>query len=222
MGKKLYSVLFLGLFFLSCKKQSTFVNPHMASISIVNAVVGGSTVKMGSNTRTIPNNTYWPLTLSGNNKDLYVWPINDSLRPYYHQSKFEIEDRANYSLFLGGFSTAVDALLLKDELPNHRDSTCGIRFVNLCPNSIAINITLANSPTQHEAHNLGYKQYSSFKIYPAKASNTSFAFQIRRASDDSLLTTYTLFSTPHFLNETLVIRGLVGASPTIGITEVRY
>jgi len=218
MKKVIYLFFFPGLFAMSCKKDS-FTNPSVASLAIINAVVGGDDVRLGSNETITYNNTYKGLGVVVNNSSLYVWPVGDSLHPYFTASKFEIENRGSYSLFLGGTPNAVDGILVKDDMPYHTDSTWGVRIVNLSPNSGAFNITLSTSPTVNEVSNLIYKQLTDFKIYPGKASNTKYTFQVRKTSDNSIVTSYTL-STPRFANVTLVINGLVDSSPAIEIIRV--
>jgi hypothetical protein len=202
----------------SCKK-STFSNVPTVSLTVVNTVTGGTTVKLGSQSTSIFNNSYAQLNVMAGENDLYIWPTGDSAHPYYTYPKFNAVDREVYSIFLGGTGGAVDGIIVKENLPYHSDSTCGVRIMNLSPNSIPLNVTLSTSPTVNEVSNLAYKQYTDFKIYAAKAMNISYTFQIRKASDYMLLTSYTL-STPRFANVTLVIRGLVGSSPTIGVTRV--
>jgi hypothetical protein len=204
---------------ISCKKD-TIKNLPMASLNVVNAVAGGTQVRLGSYSGSIPNNFFRQSVLLAGENDLYLWPVGDSLHPYYTYSKFNVEDRDVYSLFLCGTPVAgVEGIIVKENLPYHSDSTCGIRIINLSPNSGALNITLSISPTVNEVSNLVYKQYTDFKLYPAKASNVSYVFQVRKVSDNTLLSSLTL-STPRFANVTLVIRGMVGSSPALGVIRV--
>lgn len=217
--KKIYHLLFLSILFtLSCKKD----NPRssvVASLSLVNVVVDGSAVRLGNDATYISNNDTWPLIIREDNSGVYVWPVDDSLHPYYTNAKFEIEDRAVYSLYIGGTTTKVEGILVKETLPYYTDSVCGIRFVNLSPDSNDFNITLSSSPTENEVSNLTYKQITEFKTYPSKSTNDTYTFDIRNASDNTLLFSYTI-DTPRFANVTLVIQGLVNGSPSIGITRV--
>ncbi|WP_207515239.1 DUF4397 domain-containing protein [Longitalea luteola] len=219
MKKIFYVVFLLGWGSFSCKKSSR-TNPPVASLMVVNAIVSGNSVRVGNNAIEIPNNGNSSLAISSNNLGLYVWPLGDSSHPYYNLSKFEISDRDAYSLYLCGYSTAVESILIKESnIPYFTDSVCGIRFMNLSPNSSALNITLSTSPTISEVSNLTYKQSSDFKVYPARATNGSYTFQVRNSVDSSLLMSYIL-STPRYSSVTLVIRGLVAASPALGITRI--
>ena len=206
-----------AVFFPECKKDS--VSSNLASVNITNAITGGAILKYGANSSTIANNSYVQFKVGGGSNNIYVYAATDSLHPYFNQT-MDLENGGVYSLFLlGGLSAAIEGLLIKDTIPFQSDSTAGVRFVNLSSNSNLLNVSLSTTPTVMEVSNLGYKQYTSFKTYPAKSSNANYIFQIRKASDNSILTTYTL-STPRFANVTLVIRGVVGTTPALGITRV--
>jgi hypothetical protein len=208
IGQKFFLVSVV--LFFSCKKDN-YKAPSVATLTVVNAVVGAPGIKIRDIIGVVPNNGYSAVGVRSGDMDLYVWPLDDSLHPFYTDPKFYAEERGAYSLFLAGQSSNVTGILLQENFPYHSDSTCGVRFINLSPNSPAINITLTATPTVNEVSSLAYLQNTDFKIYPAKASNASYSFQIRKASDNSLLLTVPL-ATPRFANVTLVIRGLVGSS----------
>lgn len=219
-----YILAFFSILMLvSCKKEEIKTSP-LTSLMIGNYVAGGTSVKLGSNATTIANNNAngTAMALIAGSNDLYVWPVGDSLHPYYTQSKFASSDGEVYSLFLGGIPTAVDAILIKETIPHRTDSTAGIRFINLSPNSTPLNITLSTTPTVNEVSNLAYKSYTEFKTY-AGLYNSAYTFQVRAANNpNTVLTTFALTAAqvPRFANITVVIRGMVGASPAIGTTRV--
>jgi hypothetical protein len=220
MKKVLLLRCFLPLIFvLSCNKHH-FKAPPVASLTVTNAVVGGKSIRIGGNLTTIANNSFAQLSLlvKESDFDIYVWPVGDSAHPYYVHSKFNVQDQEIYSLFIGGTTGSIEGVLIKENLIYHTDSTCGIRFINLSPNSASINVTLSTSPTVNEISNFSYKQFTDYKLYPAKSTNNSYIFQIRKGSDNSLLSSFTL-PTPRFANITLVIRGLIGNS-NFGITKI--
>lgn len=205
-----FILVFASAIIFSCKKDEVKIIP-LASINVINAVNGGTAVKLGSNSTTISsynnNGTHIPLHAGSN--DLYVWPVGDSLHPYYTQTKFNAEERAVYSLFLCGVPGAVEGILQKETIPYRTDSTCGIRFINLAPASSPLNITLATTPTVNEASNLAYKQMTEFRSYPSITSTAPYSFQIRNASTNAVITTYAFNNfnpIPRFSNITLVIR----------------
>jgi hypothetical protein len=211
-------LVFLVILAASCKKY-IIPSPSIASLIVTNVVVNGKTIRVNNNLLPVANNSAAQLTVPPGENNLYVWPVGDSANPYYTSPKFIAEDRCIYSFFLAGQAPNITGILVKDNIPYHTDSTCGVRFINLSPNSTPFNITLSTTPTVYEVSSLGYLQYTDFKLYPAKAANASYTIQVRKASDNSLLYTYPLI-TPRFTNVTLVIRGLVNASPALTIIRV--
>lgn len=206
------------LVFVACKKDN-FTPSALASLTITNAIISGPAIRVGSNLNQVTNNSYLQLGIMMGENDLYVWPVGDSTKPYYTDPKFYAEKDGVYSLFLAGQSPNISGVVINENIPYHTDSTCGVRIINLVPNSTPLNITLSTSPTIDEVSSLGYLQYTDFKIYPAKVKNVRYIFQVRKAIDKTLLATYTL-NTPRFTNVTLVIRGLMQGTPAIGVTRV--
>jgi hypothetical protein len=206
-------ILFVAvLVFVACKKDSISIKP-LASLTVTNVVVNGPAIRVGSNLTQVANNNWKQLGLMAGENDLYIWPVGDSAKPFYTDPKFFADEGSVYSLFLAGQSPNVSGVVIKDDIPFHTDSTCGVRIINLVPNSTPLNISLSNSPAVNEVSDLGFQQYTDFKIYPAKASNVSYTFQIRKASDNTILFNYSL-PTPRFMNVTLVIRGIIQGSIT--------
>jgi hypothetical protein len=193
--------------FASCKKDEVKTSP-LTSITMVNAVMGGTTAKLGSNATSISNNSSAQMAVVAGDNNLYVWPVGDSLHPYYANPKLTTQDREVYSLFLTGTPAAPEGILVKENIPYRTDSTAGIRFINLAPNSTPLNITLATSTATNEIANLAYKGITEFKTYPG-LYNSSYAFQVRAANNPgTVITTFSLSSStvPRFANITLVIR----------------
>lgn len=218
----------ISLFMCFCKKNKIENNPT-ASLNIVNVVTGGQTIKMGSNATLVSNNTHYRFGWVPGNLDIYIFPINDSLTPYYSSDKgAQISNGDMYTLFLGGQLPQVESMLLKETFTNYEDSVFGIRFINLSPNSPNVNVTLSTSDTVNEFLNIGYKQISEFKKFSALASNTSYTLQVRDAGTKLVITSITLngpsltTGIPRFKNITLVLRGLVNGNPGAGITRVNH
>jgi hypothetical protein len=209
--------------FSSCKKDEIKA-PPIGSLTLVNAVAGGKSVKMGSYVLATGVNNYNQFGLAVGENDLYLWPTGDSANPYFTYSKFTVQQGEAYSLFLGGIPTAVDGILIKENIPYRTDSTAGIRFINLVSNSSPLNITFSTSASTNEVSNLAYKQYTDFISYPS-LYNSTYTFQVRAANNPSTVLTSFTFSTssvPRFANVTLVIRGIVGATPIVGVTMVKH
>jgi len=223
---KMIMTLFSITILLSCKKDEVKTVP-LTSLTIGNFKISGKSVKFGSNTTSsIANNntngTQFAM-IAGTN-DLYFWPLGDSLHPYYVQNKFVTQEGEVYSIFLCGdtLTQRGDAVIIKEIIPYRTDSTAGIRFINLSPNSTPLNITLSTSSTVNEVTGLVYKSYTDFKSYPA-VYNSAYTFQVRKA-DGTLLTTFALTAStvPRFANITVVIRGQITGSPVIGTTRVNH
>lgn len=201
-------LLIAAIIISSCKKDEVKAIP-LASLNVTNAIVDGTTAKLGSNASSISNNAYTQFALKAGHDNIYIYPSTDSLHPYYNNI-INTNNGDVYSLFLAGTTAQVDTILIKENIPYRKDSTTGIRFINLAPSSNPISITLSTSTTTDEVSNLAYKQVTDFKSYPA-LYNSIYTFQIRDASTQAPsnpLATFSLSgsSVPRFANITLVIR----------------
>jgi hypothetical protein len=168
----------------SCKKNVVESKP-LAALNLVNTITGGTAAKFGSYNPSVSNNANAVFGLNPVNPPLiYVYPVADSLHPYYNNGYNigALYDGDIYTLFLGGTPVAIDAILVKEAISYRTDSTAGIRFVNLSPNSQAVNVTLSTSSTVNEFGNVAYKGITDFKSYSALSTNTSYIFQVRSAS----------------------------------------
>lgn len=225
--KQILCLLAVAITFASCKKDAIKTSP-ITSLTIGNFKISGKQVKLGSNTTAINNNNTngTQLAVIAGENNLYFWPVGDSAHPYYTQTKFSSADREVYSVFLCGdtLTQREDAVVIKENIPYRTDSTAGIRFINLSPNSTPLNITLSTSNTVNEVSNLAYKQYTEFKSYPG-LYNSTYTFQIRDAATAAPAApraTFTLSTStvPRFANITLIIRGMVGTTPALGVTRM--
>jgi hypothetical protein len=223
---KAYIRFAFSLFLLcSCKKEVPSIVP-LAALNLINVTVNLGTVKANyTNTATkgAGYQFYSQITtsvgyganfiygvLANTTVPLTVAPMTDTLAPAY-SGTLNLVNGASYSLYLAGTLGSVDALLLRDTIVNYVDSSCGVRVINLSYNSNPIVITEPNTPTVDDFSNLGYKQISSFKTYPAGATNTSYVFQVRDAGTNAILGTYTLTS-PIFHSVTLAWIGQTGGA----------
>ena len=147
---------------------------------------------------------------------IQIVPSTDTMFNILHGSITLVSGNI-YTLFLAGDSTKPDTVFTTDNIPYYSDSSTGIRFINLVPDSkpMLVNIQ-GNDPTKvDEFTNIAYKQLTAFKKYGASISNsTSYTFEIRDQGTDSLLKTYK-WTFPRFKNQTIVIAGSeVIGSPT--------
>lgn len=225
MKQLLVYLLVFSLF--ACHKEAPPSQPS-ATLTVVNTVVQGQPVKLASHMQTINNNLFAHLGFEPGDRDIYVFPANDSLYPYYTQSKFAASAYEIHTLLLCGTAVNPDAILLKEAIPYRTDSTFGVRFINLAPGSPALKVTLSTSVTTAEFDDINYKKVSTFKSYAATAAAPSYTFQIRRADDETLISSLAISGTnlaaglPRFKNITLILRGIVGGSPAAGITRVNH
>lgn len=221
----LTTLLLAALIFTACKKDK-IETAKLTSLTVGNFKINGKQTRLGSNATNINNlntNGTQMAVIAGEN-NLYFWPVGDSLNPYFTQTKFASADREVYSVFLCGdtLTQRGEAVVIKENIPYRTDSTAGIRFINLSPNSTPLNITLSTSTTVNEVSDLAYKQYTDYKSYPG-LYNSAYTFQVRAANNPgTVLTTFSLTAAqvPRFANITVVIRGMVGGSPALGTTRV--
>jgi hypothetical protein len=217
--------LLIVIFFESCKKNKISIAP-LASLNVVATVVGGDNVKLNNNSvdsaKAYNSNIFGIVAGSSN---VLIYPTSSLGKPYYN-GVIESENGDNYSLFLSGYPNNVDAILVKENIPEYySDSMIGIRVVNLSPTSSSLNISLASATNTNVFSNVVYKQVTDFIKFslPTVIPSGSVSFQIRDAAN-TLLSTYTLptavtsnypgisVQLSRFRNITLVIRGLQGVS----------
>jgi hypothetical protein len=215
----IYSVLMCMLIvgFCSCSKSTVNLTP-LSSLEIVNAAIASPGAQLGSNPTVVPYGGYGQFgLLAGNNAAVYVWPTGDSANPYVNTSLMAVNGGI-YSLYLASANKA-DYLLLKDTIPTYSDSSCGIRFINLSPGSNPLSIDIAGNNAGSTVSSLPYKSITVFQKFSANAANNAagYAFEIRNASDSTLLTTIQV-TPPYFKNVTIAINGLVSDASISGFT----
>ncbi len=209
----------------ACKKNEISLTP-LASLNVVNAVIGGGDVKLNDNVQDSAkafNSKTFGIIAGTNN--LSIYSTNNPSKPYYNNT-LETENGGNYSIFLSGQSTGIEALFIQENIPpSYADSIIGIRVVNLSPNSTSLNITLASAPNNNFIGGLAYKQMTDFIQLPLRSLITtgSMSFQVRNGGNN-LLATYTLptvvnstypgisVQLSRFKNISLVVKGLIGTN----------
>jgi hypothetical protein len=235
--KKITSVILILFALGGCKKDEIVTN--QSSINIVNASVGIGTIKVNYFGKTINWSTLTGtaglvnfgtsqiLTVTNLVTDFpfIIVPSIDTLKPVINV-KLPIENNGMYSLYTTGQTGAYEYIFSKESsIPyNFPDSAIAVRFINLSPNSPAVNITLASTPNIFEKSELLYKQRTDFKKYTDLniVPIGSLTFQVRDAISNAILTSYTLPASPtspystvstslsRFKSITLAIRGLAG------------
>jgi len=210
---------------VSCKK-----NEHghpMAGFNVANAVVGGTTVKVNTNSISLvsPYNGGQYAIRPG--AAITITP-NGSSTPWYNDPKPATVASKSYTLFLCGQAPTIESIFKEEAYPApYLDSIMGVRVINLSPNSTPVNITQASNSGVNLFGNVAYKQITEFKPVQLRAviPDGSLTFEVRSAADPStVLTSYTLPVNPEwmyptvsialqrFRNITIIIKGLQGTT----------
>lgn len=223
----------------SCTKQEIESKP-LAAVNVINVAVNAGTVQVNNTGSPVSWLSYngsagkvnyaasGVFSIPATNFPVTIVPQADTLHPIFNDN---IGAAAGdiYSLYLIGQTSPYETLLLKEnsggsgKIQPVADSSINVRVINLSANAPAVNVTLSTSTTINEFSNLAYKESSDFKNYPAASTNpASYTFQVRKVSDNSLVTSVSVSTTTYkSKNITLVLRGLVSGSPSAGITIVR-
>ncbi len=226
MLRVLIAITLVSLWAISCKKSDTI--PAPASVNVVHAIATGkpvipvfssdpiqyffsaSTINYGAAAVYYPNSGVQPL---------YVVSSTDTLTHIYN-GEVSLEEGKIYSLFFAGDTSKPEAVLVQDEIPAYTDSAAGVRLINLSPASAPIKVNIkSKGAAQTEFSNIGYKQISDFKSFPATTNinGRQYIFEIRDQASDSLLFTYT-WNYTLFKNNTLVFSGAMLAGKPASLT----
>lgn len=240
MKNIIYALCTIIVLFCACKKEESTTS--YASINVVNAAIGSGTVKVNYHGKPISWAAYsgsigainyaasqiLMVFNLNNNYPFTIVPALDTLKPVFNKI-LPMEPSGMYTLFTTGQAPAsYDAVFVEESnIPyNLRDSAIAVRFINLSPNSSAVNVTLASAPTVNLVTGLAYKQLTEFKQYPLKkiVPAGSMTFEVRDAVSSVLLTSYTVpaaavqpypavsTSLSRFKSVTLVVKGLMGTT----------
>jgi hypothetical protein len=205
-----------------CRKDSASTYTPSAGITIINAVSGsGSMVLNGS-----PNQNYtavysfssqaFPLLAGAQTIDV-TDPAATPAITYFNRT-VDVADKGNYSLFLAGLSPGqADTIFVTETFTNPTDSSCGVRFINLSPDSGPLSVNIAGGDPGSETASLAYKSFTGFKSHSAIIANviSGISFEVHDATTGDLLTTFKL--TPStFHNITLAIAG-----PNAGLSVIQ-
>jgi len=236
-----YSVLFImfvTFLFSSCQKENADITGYTATVTLVNAVASYNTeIKMNFTGKEFifakakPLNYYYydgkytlgTLTFGVpmGNVPLSIALANDTTKLIFNQAVTFTPGDA-YSLFMHGRPENASGLLVKDQIPVRTDSSTGIRFVNLSPNSNGFRINISGAPIGSAVDNLPYKGISDFISFPAKASNQAYNIEVHDAVTNDLLTAFYYYDIARLKNITLVIRGLVNDSPGLELVRINH
>jgi len=227
---KLLRCLFFIIVLLTgahCKKNSGLSSPgRLAAVTVVNVCTGDSSVVVNFSNDSIrsfisaynvPLGSFYEYSVPSGKTPITVYQGGDSVHPMT-SGIFDLQPQGIYSLFIAGqysqnSQNAPDTLFTVDAIPYHSvaDSSVGIRFVNLYKGGNPVSINQQGNANGSEVDQLGYKQTSPFKIYPATYANpdpsVGYVFEVRDATTSDLLTTVYYSNINRFQNITIVVNG---------------
>ncbi len=222
----------------SCKKDNT-VYSSSTTVNVVNAAVNVAAIKVNLNNTPIVYASASQVAYGAAALYFTTGPTSPvTIVVSADTTTFLVKNAISfqpgvYTMIIAGQSPAIDTLIRQEinypyihNDPTAIDSSINIRFVNLSPNSSPVNINIKNSAST-EVSNLGYKDMTAFKKYAALSGNTKYIFEIRNATTNTLLTTYTLSitATNRFKNVAITLKGLVGTTSgtnAFGVFVVNY
>jgi hypothetical protein len=223
--------LFLyGLILYSCQKDEHIKGElgvgGMAKINVINAVVTGGNAKVNVS----PKKMYWNslpdnqvlggftlgrlfMVPADRSTVMQVAPVSDTTKIWYDNTS-QLKSGKVYTLYLSGTPGDVKSLLheeigfpkpiIRDVIKPTpaADSIVNIRFTNLSVSVPDVDINLVGGGKV--TGNLGYRQFTDFKAYPATSGYDYYTFEVRRSSDKELIATYD-FPAYDFLFKSVVV-----------------
>jgi hypothetical protein len=210
-------IIFIGIVICvlaACKRESLPIKP-LAALNAINAISDQSSVYVNTLGTDVTYSAFPALGYQSNqvydlgvdSSQVKIFAQTDTVHAVYNQPVNAISGGI-YSIYLFGQTFPYQSLLMKDDIPAVQDSSAGIRFINLSPDSPPIK-AIVQGMSDFEVSSLTYKQISDFKLHSAKSSvGGSYTFEIRDAVSDTLLYTYTWYFRPFFC-QTLVVTGLL-------------
>ena len=209
-----YLCLVIGL--LSCGDDDNHPIPT-AAIKIINATVEAGLIMPKNFDFNISNRAGTAIPFGGSERftlpantptDLLLVKADDTLTTVLNET-VNFEEGTIYSFFAAGRFPNVESVLIRDEFINYQDSTFGVRFVNMSPDSEALSVrisdTMANVVTD-----LGYKGASTFSPLPATGQGGTYTFEFVNENDEVLAATSfdPISERAVFQNVTLALVGL--------------
>jgi hypothetical protein len=196
-------IVTITILYSSCKKENVRPASGAASLTIVNAVVGSSSLIPNFNSSQ-PLHYYQSAAEIGFGSSMefgnYVGNIplsfvdNSDTTKAVFKEQLSIPAYSIQTLFLTGTLSSVDYFITTDKVPDlaFADSLCAVRFVNLSPGSSPVSVDIQGNANGSEVASLSFKNISDFKKYSAKATISKYVFEFRDVSSGILLASYSL------------------------------
>ena len=207
--KNIFTLLFIPVIatglLLACKKD----NGHpivSSSLTIVNALWAGDTLVTNFNPQpgvktdsfsytragfVVPNNFQEFPGYFGNVR-LSLSQIDDTTHTVYNGS-MNIGAGTTHTLFIAGSPAAPDSLFTTDQVPVIKDTSFGIRFVNLLSGNIPVSVDVTGGNTLNGS--LPYKGITPWQVLSAASANSvypAYTFEFRDASTSTVLASRTI------------------------------
>jgi len=231
-------VLCVLIMHVSCRKDELEI-AQLSNVNIINAILDGKTLRLNDYLRdSALSYNARNFSVKSGDKQLYMFPSGDSLNPYF-KGKVKLDAGGIYSMFLSGIAKAPDTLWVKENVPAfYADSSIGVRFVNLSPDSGPLSFTLSSAPGINLFSGVIYREVTGFVKLPLPAMIPvgSTTFQVRDAGGN-LLASYTLPARASSVYQGISIqlarrksiilvvkglRGIASGSNAIGVFPVKY
>jgi hypothetical protein len=206
----------------ACKKEDA--TPIVSSsFTIVNALWAGDTLVTNFNPGSkidsfgyttaafiLPNN-YKEFSGYTGNVDLALSQLDDTTSTVYNGS-MTIAAGSLHTLFIAGSPAVPDTLFTTDQVPTIKDTSFGIRFVNLLSGNIPVSVDIQGGNTL--SGNLVYKGITPFQLLSAASVGSgypTYTFEFRNASTSAVVATRTIVP----INPAAVLTSIYTKSVTV-------
>ena len=214
----------MAVLVLACKKEGA--TPIVSSsLTIVNALWAGDTLVTNFNPQPgskadsfsygtaafiVPNN-YKEFPGYTGDVRLALSQLSDTTGTVYNGS-MNIAAGDTYTLFIAGSPAAPDSLFTTDQVPVIKDTSFGIRFVNLLSGNIPVSVDVKGGDTLNG--NLAYKGIPPWQLMSAASVGSgypAYTFEFRNAATSATLASRTIVP----INPGIVNVGIYGKSVTV-------
>jgi len=192
------------------------IKPTVASLNIVNATIDAPNLALNfsptgflyaQNQTFIPDGSNLELGVTSGVNVVNLISSVDTTHTMYHGT-LNLASGNVYSLYVAGQAPNYQTVFMQDNIPIYPDSSAGVRFINLSPDSPPLHISLQGSSGDVFSA-LAYKNITAFEKYTATSNivnNGGYNFNVTDASGN-VLTTFNWVPMVFNKSNTLVIAG---------------
>ena len=187
----------------ACKKENATPVPS-SSLTIVNAMWASDTLVTNFNPGSkvdsfsyrsagyIPSDNYQEFSGYFGDIRLTLSQLDDTTNTVYNGT-FNIAAGSTHTLFIAGSPAAPDSLFTTDQVPVIKDTSFGIRFINLLSGNIPVSVDISGGSAI--SANLAYKNITAWQLMPAASVNSvypAYTFEFRDPSTSAVLASRTI------------------------------